>query len=232
MTSGASRIAARSARKRACVVGNFALADQRALVRVQILDRVFDGDDVHVLIGVDSVHHAGEGRALAAARRAGDEHHAVSAGGREVDHHRRNMQRVRVRQAEGHDAAGRRQRAALLVGVAAEARLPVEGEGKIVVAVAAEHLVAVPARHAVGLLNHAGRVLGQELAFGQRHQMPLDLSRRGRTGNQKQIRSADFQHFLQDFRQFHGHSSPAASNSRSSPSGSPSSVTRRYTALT
>ena len=173
-----------------------------------------------------------DARFRAAARRAGDEHHAVSAGGREIDHHRRNMQRVRVRQAEGHDAAGRRQRAALLVGVAAEARLPVEGEGKIVVAVAAEHLVAVPARHAVGLLNHAGRVLGQELAFGQRHQMPLDLGRRGRTGNQKQIRSADFQHFLQDFRQFHGHSSPAASNSRSSPSGSPSSVTRRYTALT
>ena len=102
----------------------------------------------------------------------------------------------------------------------------------VTVAVAAEHLVAVPARHAVGLLNHAGRVLGQELVFGQRHQMPLDLGRRGRTGNQKQIRSADFQHFLQDFRQFHGHSSPAASNSRSSPSGSPSSVARRYTVRT
>ena len=111
-------------------------------------------------------------------------------------------------------------------------RIALDGAPDGTVAVAAEHLVAVPARHAVGLLNHAGRVLGQELAFGQRHQMPLDLGRRGRTGNQKQIRSADFQHFLQDFRQFHGHSSPAASNSRSSPSGSPSSVTRRYTALT
>ena len=111
-------------------------------------------------------------------------------------------------------------------------RIALDGAPDGTVAVAAEHLVAVPARHAVGLLNHAGRVLGQELAFGQRHQMPLDLGRRGRTGNQKQIRSADFQHFLQDFRQFHGHSSPAASNSCSSPSGSPSSVTRRYTALT
>ena len=111
-------------------------------------------------------------------------------------------------------------------------RIALDGAPDGTVAVAAEHLVAVPARHAIGLLNHAGRVLGQELAFGQRHQMPLDLGRRGRTGNQKQIRSADFQHFLQDFRQFHGHSSPAASNSRSSPSGSPSSVTRRYTALT
>ena len=111
-------------------------------------------------------------------------------------------------------------------------RIALDGAPDGTVAVAAEHLVAVPSRHAVGLLNHAGRVLGQELAFGQRHQMPLDLGRRGRTGNQKQIRSADFQHFLQDFRQFHGHSSPAASNSRSSPSGSPSSVTRRYTALT
>ena len=111
-------------------------------------------------------------------------------------------------------------------------RIALDGAPDGTVAVAAEHLVAVPARHAVGLLNHAGRVLGQELVFGQRHQMPLDLGRRGRTGNQKQIRSADFQNFLQDFCQFHGHSSPAASNSRSSPSGSPSSVARRYTVRT
>ena len=144
---------------------------------VEIFDWVLNGDDMHILIGVNAIHHAGERRALAAARRAGDEHHAISAGGDEINHHRRDMQRVRIGQAEGHDAAGRRQRAALLIGVAAEARLPVEGERKIVVAVAVEQLVAVIARHAVSLPDHVGRIGGQKFFLGQLHQMAFNLSR-------------------------------------------------------
>ena len=58
---------------------------------------------MHILIGVNAIHHAGERRALAAARRTGDEHHAVSAGRDEINHHRRDMQRVRIGQAEGQD---------------------------------------------------------------------------------------------------------------------------------
>ena len=47
------------------------------LVEVQDLDRVLDRDDVDLAVVVDVVDHAGEGRGLAGAGRAGDEHQAA-----------------------------------------------------------------------------------------------------------------------------------------------------------
>jgi hypothetical protein len=46
----------------------------RELVRVQVLDRVLDGDDVEALLGVDLVDDGRERRRLARARRPGHEH--------------------------------------------------------------------------------------------------------------------------------------------------------------
>ena len=46
---------AQSGRKVLRVVSDFALIDRRVLVRVEILDRIFDGDDVVILLLVDDV---------------------------------------------------------------------------------------------------------------------------------------------------------------------------------
>ena len=56
---------------------HLALVDDRLVVLVQELDRVLDGHDVHAPRAVDVVHHAGQRRALAAARRAGDQDEAA-----------------------------------------------------------------------------------------------------------------------------------------------------------
>ena len=59
------------------VGAQLALVDDAALVRVQELDRVLDGEDVLVARLVDLVDHRGERRRLAGAGRARDEHDAA-----------------------------------------------------------------------------------------------------------------------------------------------------------
>src|SRR6185503_11775730 len=66
MTSGSWRSALRSA-----AANDFALAHDRVVVAVQILDRVFDGNDVARPRAVDVVDHRRQRRALAAAGGAG-----------------------------------------------------------------------------------------------------------------------------------------------------------------
>src|SRR5216683_3081472 len=56
------------------VDADLALIDGALLMCVEILNRVFDGDDVPVVILVDEIDHAGEAGRLAGAGRAGDEH--------------------------------------------------------------------------------------------------------------------------------------------------------------
>ncbi len=56
---------------------DFALVDEAALVTVQKLDGVLDGDEVVGAIGVDAVDHGGERGGLAGTGSAGDEHQAA-----------------------------------------------------------------------------------------------------------------------------------------------------------
>ena len=65
----AQRLAERL-RERLRVRRDLALVDQRLLARVDVLDRVLDGDDVAALGLVDPVDQGRERRRLAAARRA------------------------------------------------------------------------------------------------------------------------------------------------------------------
>ncbi len=55
------------------VGAELALVDDALLVRVQVLDRVLDGDDVLVTLAVDLVEHRRQRRRLARAGRAGDQ---------------------------------------------------------------------------------------------------------------------------------------------------------------
>ena len=67
-------------RERVRVLADLALVDERALVRVQELDRVLDGHDVHGALAVHDVDERSQRRRLARTGRARDEHEAAAAG--------------------------------------------------------------------------------------------------------------------------------------------------------
>jgi hypothetical protein len=67
---------------------NFTLIDQTVLVRMDVLDRVLDRQNVVLTLGIDLVDHRGECRGLAAAGRAGDQHEAARALGQHGQHRR------------------------------------------------------------------------------------------------------------------------------------------------
>src|SRR3712207_6017975 len=90
-------------------------------LRVQKLNRVFDGDDVVLLLLVDEVDDGGERRGLARARRARDEHDAVAQLA-DVGQLLRQTQRLDGRDLRRDDAHHDGVGAALLEDVDAEAR--------------------------------------------------------------------------------------------------------------
>ena len=105
------------------VVADLTLVDQRTVVVVQELDRVFDGDDVVGARAVDEVDERGERRRLSGAGRAGDQHEAAGECWRmrpTVSGTPSSCERLDL---GGDDAEGRADRAALLVEVHAEARV-------------------------------------------------------------------------------------------------------------
>ncbi len=73
------------------VGADLALVHDAPLVLVQELDRVLDGHDVPVTLGVDHVDHGGQRRRLAGTGRAGD-HHEASLEPREIGDDRRQTQ--------------------------------------------------------------------------------------------------------------------------------------------
>ena len=82
------------------VAVHLALVHEAALVLVDVLDRILDGEDVLVALGVDLVDHRRERRRLAAAGRAGDEHEAARPVGQRGEHRRQ------AQLAEGADLLG------------------------------------------------------------------------------------------------------------------------------
>ena len=78
------------------VLPHLALVDQRALVRVEELDRVLDRHDVHRTLAVHDVDQRRERRRLARTGRAGDEHEAARHV-RPALHRRRDAERARSR---------------------------------------------------------------------------------------------------------------------------------------
>ena len=120
MTSGSWRSALRSACANDRVsTDDFALVDDRPVVAMEELDRVFDGHDVRAAVVVDVVDHRRERRALAAAGGAGDEHEAALFVGDPLQH-LRQAELVDRADLHGNDAEDQADRAALLEHVAAE----------------------------------------------------------------------------------------------------------------
>ena len=143
ITSGSWRSAAFSASREALRVGaELALVDQAALVRVQELDRVLDRHDVLVARAVDLVDHRRQRGRLARAGRAGDEHEAARLA-RELVHGRRQAELVDRGQPERDQAERGADRAALVVGVDAEARVAGDRVGEVELPVGLQALALV-----------------------------------------------------------------------------------------
>ena len=66
----------------------FALVDHAVLVHVHELDRVLDGEDVFVALGVDLVDHGRQRRRLARSGRPGDQHQPARPVAQLADHRR------------------------------------------------------------------------------------------------------------------------------------------------
>ncbi len=131
------------------VGADFALVDDAALVRVEELDRVFDGDDVLVALAVDLVEHGGERRRFAGAGRAGDEDEAARAVAERRDDGRQaqrfeGLDLVRDGAEDGAD------RAALVEEVGAEAREAAHAEGEVEFELLLEAVLLRVGEHAVG----------------------------------------------------------------------------------
>jgi hypothetical protein len=115
--------AAQRQRERRRVDADFALVDDRLVVAVQVLDRVFDRHHVRAARGVDLVDHRRQRGALARTGGAGDEHESALLGGDPLQHFRQRQLRDR-RDLHRNDAEDQPDRAALLEGVAAESTEP------------------------------------------------------------------------------------------------------------
>ena len=89
--------------RRRGVGAHLTLVDDRALVGVQHLDRILDGDDVALAVLVHVVDHRGDGRGLARAGEAGHEHETVLLAC-EVGDRRREAERLEARDAGQHPA--------------------------------------------------------------------------------------------------------------------------------
>ena len=156
IVSGSWRSARRSAwPKRLGVEPDLALVDDAALVLVQDLDRVLDRDDV--LRPASSVHvvdHRGERRRLPRAGRAGDEDEAAVLLGERLDAGR-HAELLEASAPSGDDAEREASRAALPVGVHAEARQVLVLVGDVEVAARLEVLEAL-GRPAADDLEHGG----------------------------------------------------------------------------
>jgi len=178
------------------VAVHLALVDQAALVRVDVLDRILDGEDVIVALQVDLVDHRGERRRLAAAGRTGDEHEAARPLG-EVGQHGRQAELLEAADLFGNQPIDGADRPALVEHVAAKAREPLDAEGEVELQRLLEALLLRVGEHAVG----------EGLGVGRRHvgaletlQVPVHAHLRRRADGDVEVGALQFDRLLQQFR--------------------------------
>ena len=179
---------------------HFALVDERILMRVQIFDGVFDGDDVGVALGVHQVDHRGQGGGFTRTRGAGDEDQAARTA-RQVGHHFRQAQLREAHDAEGNRTESPGDGPALHEDVGAETRKPFHPEGQVQLVAGLElGLLAFRQDRIAELLGVGG---GERGAF-DRHQTAVDTQLRGRAGGDVQIARTAFDHRLEQLVQGQG----------------------------
>ena len=137
MTSGSWRRAWRRASAKDLVCGPTPLADDGAVVGVDELDGVLDGDDVAPLAPVDLVDEDGQGGGLAGAGGAGHQHEAVGKLGEVLDG-RSDSQKLRRGKLAGNHAQDRFDPVVLNQDVDAKAGQVLDVQGTVELQVAFE----------------------------------------------------------------------------------------------
>ena len=113
--------------KARCVSGNFPLTDNALLVRMQILDGVFNGNNMAAAGCVNLVYQAGQRGTFTVAGRSRYKNHAAPQISK-PHNHIRNIIGFRIRNAERDNTAGHRKGAPLTIRIAAETAQVTYGE--------------------------------------------------------------------------------------------------------
>ncbi len=170
-----------------------ALVDHAILVHVHEFDRVLNGEDVVVTLGVDLVDHGGQRGGLARSGGTRDQHQAARLVAHLADH-RRQSQLVERLDLERNQTEDGRSGAALIEDVGAEAGQTFQAEGEVEFEVFLEAVLLRVGHHAVGqLLGFRRRHLRQV----QRHQVSVDADLRRRVGGEVKIAASHLQHSFQ-----------------------------------
>ena len=186
------------------VGADLALVDDRAFVLVQELDRVLDRQDVVLVLAVDHVDHRRQGRRLARAGRAGDEHEATRFGG-QLAQHLRHAERVEGGDVLRHEAEGGADRATLEEAVDAEAGDAGDRIGEVELLGVLEAFALVVVEDAVDDL--AGLLAGEHREALHRLDLPLVADRRRETRGQMHVGGLGLDHATENLREVevHGH---------------------------
>ncbi len=179
------------------IAEHLALVDEAALVRVQVLDRVLDGEDVLRPLHVDLVDEGGQRGGLAAARGPRHQHQPPRPLGQRRNHGRQPefpqpTDLLRDQTEDGPHGAP------LAEDVAAEPREAPDPEREVELELLLEPLLLRVAQHAVDEALGVGRrqVVGrQPLEFA----VDPDLGRR--PARDVEVRRPHLEHPLQQFRQ-------------------------------
>jgi hypothetical protein len=177
------------------VLVDFALVDQAALVLVDELDRVLDGEDVLVPLGVDLVDHRRQRRRLARAGGTGDQDQPARTLG-QIGQHLRQAELAEALDDLGDDAVDGGDGAALVEHVAAEARDAADAERKVQLQRFLEPLLLQVGEDAVDQPLGLGRAERRQV---ERLEVPVDADLRRRVGRDVQIRSVVGDERLEQF---------------------------------
>jgi hypothetical protein len=131
-----------ASRETADVHPNLSLADRALFVLVQVLDRVFDGDDILPAMGVDVIDHRGQRRGLAASGRSGHEHEPSLEQGDLFQHLGKEQLPDRL-DIQGDDPQGNSDRPALLEDAPPEPPEPRQAVGQVDVKILLEPVLLV-----------------------------------------------------------------------------------------
>jgi hypothetical protein len=175
------------------VHADLALGDHAVLVRVHVLDRVLDGDDVALGVLVAVAEHRGEGGGLAAAGAADDQHQAA-LGHRHVLQDRRQLELLEGRD-RGVDGAHHGAAVALLdEGADAEAADARRRNGEVAL-LGRVVFLGLPVVH--DRADQRGALLRGERLVVHRRDPAVDLDRRREAGGEEQVGAVELDHLAQ-----------------------------------
>ena len=198
--SGSSRSAARSALREALRVAvDLALIDQTALMLVDELDRILDGENVILPLLVDLVDHRRQRGGLTGSGRTGHQHEAARPLG-ERREHLRQVQLLEAADLLRNQPVDRADRAALIEHVHAEARQALDAEREVELQRLLESLLLRVGQHAVGELLGFRRI---HVSARQPHEVSVDTHLRRCGGGDMEVRALHLHHRVQQFRQRH-----------------------------